>query len=364
VKFNNREKGNDVMKTLGKLAVGMLASVAMLPQAIGASAAELNLLTWEGYAPDSYIPKFEEASGCKVTAAYVGSNDDFAAKLAAGGGVYDIITPSLDTVPVMYQAGFVEPIDTAKVEGFDGIYPEYSKESAVVADGSTWAIPLVWGSISLIYRPDKFETKPDSISVLFDPALKGKIALWDDKSALYWTARLLGYDNLFDLSDEQLDAIKAKLIEQKPLIRKYWTSAGELTELMANEEVYVSNAWTGLTSKDVNALNKGFTVAEFAPKEKAEGWMDSMMVVKDSPNIDCAYKFMSFMQSAEGQCGIAESTGYFPVNPAAVQGCMDDTMKQERQVGNIDFVKSLIMWELPKRLDKYIETWNAVKAAP
>lgn len=341
-----------------------LAATMLTAQVATAGAAELNILTWEGYAAEKFISKFQSESGCTVTASYVGSNDDFLAKLAAGGGVYDIITPSLDTVPMMRLAGFVAPIDVARVTGHDGIYPEFSRHGDVLTEGETWAVPLIWGSVSLIYRPDKFDTKPDSIGVLFDPANKGKIAMWDDKSAIYWTARYLGYNDVFHLTDEQLEAVKAKLIEQKPLVRKYWTSAGELTELMANQEVFVSNAWTGLTSKDVNNLKKGFEVAEFTPKEKAEGWMDSMMLVKDTPNEDCAYKFMSFMQSADGQCDLAESTGYFPVNPVAVAGCMDDQMKKERQVGNIEFVKSLVMWEQPERLDKYLEVWNAVKAAP
>ena len=39
-------------------------------------------------------------------------------------------------------------------------------------------------------------------------------------------------------------------------------------------------------------------------------------------------------------------------------------MKMDRQVDNFVFVKSLVMWQQPKRLDKYLETWNAVKAAP
>lgn len=360
----NKQKRGMSMKILKTALIAAMATASVLAQTATAMSAELNILTWEGYAAEGFIGKFEAASGCKVTAAYVGSNDDFAAKLAAGGGVYDIITPSLDTVPMMRLAGFVAPIDTAKVEGNADIYPEFSQHGDVVAEGSSWAVPLIWGSVSLIYRPDKFATTPDSIAVLFDPANKGKISLWDDKSALYWTARYLGYDNVFDLTDEQLEAVKAKLIEQKPLIRKYWASAGELTELMANQEVFVSNAWTGLTSKDVNNLKKGFEVVEFTPKEKAEGWMDSMMLVKDTPNEECAYKFMSFMQSPDGQCGIAESTGYFPVNPKAVAGCMDEQMKKDRQVDNIEFVKSLVMWQQPKRLDKYLEVWNAVKAAP
>lgn len=349
--------------TFKTLATG-LTSLALVAQPLSALAGELNLLTWEGYADASFIAPFEAQSGCKVSATYVGSNDDFAAKLAAGGGVYDVITPSLDTVGMMRMAGFVDPIEAPKVTGFDGIYPEFSGDATIMADGGPWAVPLIWGSVSMIYRPDQVAGTPDSIGLLFDPAYKGKISMWDDKSAIYWAARYLGYQNVFDLSDEELEAVKDKLIEQKPLVRKYWTTAGELTELMANQEVYVSNAWTGLTSKDVNALDKGFTVAEFSPKEKSEGWMDSMMLAKGSPNTECAYQFLSFMQSPEGQCGLAKATGYFPVNPVAVEACMDEEMKKERQVGNIDFVKSLVMWQQPARLDKYIETWNAVKAAP
>ncbi|MBW8301665.1 MAG: extracellular solute-binding protein, partial [Hydrogenophaga sp.] len=148
------------------------------------------------------------------------------------------------------------------------------------------------------------------------------------------------------------------------LVRKYWATAGELTELYANQEVWVYKTWTGLQSKDVNALNKGFEVVEFTPKEKAEGWMDSMQLVKDSPNSDCAYKFFSFMLSAEGQCGIVGSTGYFPVNPKAVSGCLTGADAEAKKVNNIEFVKSLVMWQMPTRLDKYLEVWNAVKAAP
>lgn len=345
-------------KRLVPLALGLVA------MANAAAAQDLNILTWEGYAPETITKPFAEASGCNVTASYVGSNDDFAAKLAAGGGIYDIITPSIDTVPLLSQAGFVDPIDPTLVQNYAGIYPEFSQSPALVGDGGTWAVPLIWGSVSLIYRPDKVSGTPDSIGVLFDPAYAGKISMWDDKSAIYWAARYLGYDNVFDLTDEQLEAVKAKLIEQKPLVRKYWASAGELTELMANQEVFVSNAWTGLTFKEVNALNKGFAVKEFSPREKSEGWMDSMMLVKGTPNQECAMKFISFMQSSEGQCALAASTGYFPVNPGAVEACMDEATKKERQVGNIDFVKSLVMWQQPVRLDKYIEVWNAVKAAP
>ena len=51
------------------VAAGIAASGAA--QADG----ELNVLTWEGYTDPSFVAGFEEATGCKVTPTYVGSND-------------------------------------------------------------------------------------------------------------------------------------------------------------------------------------------------------------------------------------------------------------------------------------------------
>src|SRR5690606_154266 len=86
---------------------------------------EVSLLTWEGYADDSFVDQFEEESGCTVSATYVGSNDDFAPKLAAGGGVYDLIIPSIDTTKVMIEAGFVQPIDLDKVPRWGEVYEKF-----------------------------------------------------------------------------------------------------------------------------------------------------------------------------------------------------------------------------------------------
>lgn len=86
---------------------------------------QVNLLTWEGYADKSFIKPFEQQTGCKVTATYVGSNDDFAPKMAAGGGVYDLISPSIDTVKIMIEGGFVEPVDLGKIPEWKNLYGKF-----------------------------------------------------------------------------------------------------------------------------------------------------------------------------------------------------------------------------------------------
>lgn len=349
------------MKTMTRTAVAALAATTLLAGPALAEG-EVNLLTWEGYADDSFIKGFEEESGCKVSATYVGSNDDFAPKLAAGGGVYDLITPSIDTTKIMIQAGFVDPIDVSRVPRMGEIYEKFRTAEGINHEGEIYGVPFSWGSIPFMYRKDKFETAPQSLNVLWDPAFEGKISLWDDKSALYVAARKDGNMNIYDLSDGELEAAKETLIQQKPLVRKYWATAGELVDLYASGEVWISNTWGGYQSALL--AEQGIEVVEFIPEEGAEGWMDSWMIVKDTPNEDCVYAFLNMASTEVGQCGMSNVNGYSSANPVAAKNCMSPEQYVALHQDDPDYLDSLLLWEnLGPRLEVYTNTWNAVKAA-
>jgi putative spermidine/putrescine transport system substrate-binding protein/spermidine/putrescine transport system substrate-binding protein len=266
----------------------MVAAVAGAP---AVQAAEVNLLTWEGYADESFIKPFEEATGCEVSATYVGSNDDFAPKLAAGGGVYDLVSPSIDATKALIEAGFIDSVDLSRLPRYGEIYEKFRTAEGVNHDGEVYGVPFSWGSIPFMYRTDKFDSPPTSLNILWDPALEGKISLWDDKSALYVASRVIGNKDIYNLSDEQIESAKRKLIEQKPLVRKYWGTAGELVDLYAAGEVWISNTWGGYQSALLAEQN--IPVQEFIPEEGAEGWMDSWLIVKGTPNEDCVYQFIN-----------------------------------------------------------------------
>ncbi len=345
-----------------RAAVWMCASILSITGASSAVLAEeLAFLGWEGYADQSFVADFEKETGCKVTATYVGSNDDFAPKLAAGGGLYDIVSVSADSTGVLVAAGLVAPLDVSRIEAFNDIYPLFRNAKGINADGQVWGVPLTWGSIPLMYRTDKISEVPDSYAALWDEKYKGRVALWDDKSAIFNTARLLGYNDVYNLTDEQLEAVKKKLIEGKPQLRKYWTTAGELINLYASGEVWISNTWGGFQVAELQ--KQGIPVKEFLPKEKADGWVDNWQIVKGTPNADCAYKFINFTLSPRGQCGISSVTGYSAANPVAAKQCMSPEEYTAKHQDDINYVNSLVMWEMPARLDVYTNTWKAIKAA-
>jgi spermidine/putrescine-binding protein len=339
--------------SLAALCATMLVSTA--------TAGELNILTWEGYADPSVIGPFETATGCKVSATYVGSNDDFAPKLAAGGGVFDIVTPSIDTTKSLIDAGFVQPIDTSKIAAWGDLYPKFTEAEGLHKDGKVYGVPYAWGAVPFMYLKDKFPTPPTSIADLWNPDLKGRVSLWDDKSALYVAARLNGDMNIYNLTDEQIAAAQAKLTEQRPNIRKYWATAGELVDLYKSGEVWISNTWGGYQSSLLAA--EGIDVVEFIPKEGAEGWMDSNMIVAGTPNEECAYQFLNMASSAEGQTGVFKVNGYSSTNPVAAKTFMTPEEYSALHQDDPAYMDSLLLWEnLGARLPAYTNAWNAVKA--
>jgi len=338
-----------------------LALAAMLGATAAQAGGEINLLTWEGYADASFVTKFEQDTGCKVNATYVGSNDDFAPKLIAGGGVYDLITPSIDTTKLMIDMDFVEPLELDKIPAWKDIYPQFTALDGLNKDGVPYGVPYAWGAIVLMYKTDAFTTPPTSIADLWNPDLKGKIAIWDDKSSLYLAARKDGDMNIYTLSDDQLAKAQKALLEQKPLVRKYWATAGELVDLYKSGEVVISNTWAGNQSGILK--REGVDVTEFVPKEGAEGWLDAWMVVKGTPNKECAYKFINMQISEQGQCGVANVNNYSAANPVAAKACMTPEQYKDLHQDDPAYLDSLMVWQpLGDRFATYTNAWNAVKA--
>ena len=104
-------------------------------------------------------------------------------------------------------------------------------------------------------------------------------------------------------------------------------------------------------------------MVEFLPEEGADGWADAWQMVKDTPNADCALKWLNYIISPEGQCGVVGVTGYSGSNPVALKTSLTDDQLTALHQYDIGYINSLDLWQEPARVDKYIEIWNAVKAA-
>ena len=325
----------------------------------------LSLLVWEGYADPSFIHAFEEAHHCRVTASYMGSSDDLVAKLRGGSASnYDVISPSSDVASSIVHAGLAEPLDLSRIPTYSQLSPRLRDRQLVKAGGQTFGVPFMWGPNPLLYDTSAFSEAPDSWAIFWNAKYKGKISVWDDLSTLYMAAQLLGYDQppgqLYNLTDDQLAAVKMKLLALKPNVRKLWSTGGELTNLFQNHEVIAAMGWPLMTNQLRQA---NFPIAETIPKENTTGWIDHLMITHESPHKELAYAFLEYMVQAETQKKVTDVTHYTPANPSAAQ-FMTDAEKKTLHLDDPDgYMQKIYFWQDVPRRAKYIEIWNEVKAA-
>lgn len=326
----------------------------------------LSLLVWEGYADPSFVKSFEEAHHCKISASYMGSSDELVAKLRGGSaGNYDIISPSSDVATSLATGGLAASLDLSKTPAYNQLSPQLTSLPLVHSSGQVYGIPFMWGPDPLLYDTTVFPQPPDSWNVLWDPKYRGKISVWDDLSTIYMTAQVLGFDRpdpsrIYNLSDEQLDVVKKKLLELKPNVRKMWSTGGELTNLFQNHEVVAAMGWPLMTNQ---LLKINFPIGETIPKENTTGWIDHLMITAGSENKELAYQFLEYMIEAQTQEKVTDVTGYTPANPQAAQYMTSQQIKSLHLDDVDNYQKRLYFWQNVPRRAKYNEIWNEVKAA-
>jgi putative spermidine/putrescine transport system substrate-binding protein/spermidine/putrescine transport system substrate-binding protein len=235
----------------------------------------------------------------------------------------------------------------------------------VKSNNNIYGVPFMWGPNPLSYDTTAFPKPPDTWASLWDPKLRNKISVWDDLSTVYMGAQVLGYDkpdpsHLYNLTDQELDAVKNKLLALKPNIRKLWSTGGELTNLFENHEVIIAMGWPLMTDQ-LRAAK--FPVGETIPKENTTGWIDHLMITAGSDNKDLAYKFLGYMIEAQTQKKVTDVTGYAPANVQAAQ-FMSPEQQKNLHLDNVDeYQKRIYFWQNVPRRARYNEIWNEVKAA-
>src|SRR3954470_877889 len=306
---------------------------------------QLNMVIWEGYADKSFANQFTKQTGCKVNAVPAGSSDEMSTKFrSGGGGQYDLVSPSGDASLRLIKSGAAAPLDKSKLTNFADLAPQLQSPAFNTVDGKNYGLSFMWGANVLIYNKDKVKQAPDSWATLYDPKYKGKITVPDNPIQIADVAlQFGGTQKPYALSQDQLDAAKQKLVQQRPLVRKYWVLATDFESLFKSGDAVIGAGWPLMT----NDLRKaGMNVGEVLPKEGVTGWSDSWMLSAKAKHPICAYKWMNYVTSPETQAKVADVTAYSPANQKTCEVVGAKRCK-DLHIRDQNYYRTIKYWETP-----------------
>ena len=175
------------------------------------AAGEISGHTWAGYDLPELMGGYIDKYGGPPEFSYIASDDESFEKIRAGFAP-DFIHPGNYMIQRYYDAGLIQPVDTSRLANWSTVAPGIADIDGSIIDGTRWFVPAEFGNSSLLYRTDLVDEgylEENSWQLIYDERYKNRLGWYDTAAATVATAALvLGYENLWTLSDDQLAEVQ------------------------------------------------------------------------------------------------------------------------------------------------------------
>lgn len=193
-------------------------------------------------------------------------------------------------------AGLLEKLDPAKAPNLANVL-SYLKDP--------YFVPHIYSAQVLAYNPNTVSEPPQTFSDLLAPRWKGKIGVVS--TAGFW---LMMGASLY-ASGNPSDFTKAKdlILKLNANGLRLYPETDNLAPAFKSGEIDVGIIWFART---VMWQNAGFPVKGHFPKEGAILYVSGMVVPKNAPDKEAAWKYVNGLLEPSAQVGFAEHMGYWP----------------------------------------------------
>jgi putative spermidine/putrescine transport system substrate-binding protein len=349
---------------IGACSTGGGATAApSVPTALGATEGEVSVLAWPGYVENgstdpayNWVKPFEDATGCKTTVQVFGTSDEAFSLFTTNPDKFDVISASGDASLRLVRAGYVQPMNVDLVKSYADIFPALKDKPYNTVDGVHYGIPHGRGSNLLMWRSDTVNPAPTKWAEMFDPssAFAGKVSVYDapiyiaDAAVvLMATQPDLGIKNPYALDDKQFQAAVDLLKKQKPMISQYWVDYTKQMAAFETGDATVGTTWEVIANL-LKAEDPPVPVEIIKPPEGATGWSDTWMINSKTKHINCAYKLVEHLTSAETNIQIAEYFGEAPGNSKACALASTPDFCDSYHADDDAFWKDVWYWQTPE----------------
>lgn len=207
-------------------------------------------------------------------------------------------------------SGLAEKLDTSKVPNLKHVLPTLHSGSFMPDE----FVPHIYSAQVFAYNPKTVESAPRTWSELLHPRWKGKIGV--QTNAAVWV--MMGAAQAMGGNPDAFDEAKEYLLKLNANGLRLYPETDDFAPAFKSGEIDVGIIWLART---VMWKNAGFPVAGQFPDEGAILYVSGMVMPKNAPDEEAAYKYMNALLEPSAQQGFAKHMGYLPtVDNATLTG--------------------------------------------
>jgi spermidine/putrescine transport system substrate-binding protein len=282
------------------------------PQAL-AAVTEVRFDGWGGVvqeAIDKYAFKpYSAKTGNKVVQGSFDDEDVLITKIKSSNpGDYQIVHSSgIEYYKKYVDLGWTSEINEANIPNMANVLPAMIAPFKKLTPKISTA-PYDYGTTGIAYNTkyiSEAEAKEKGANLLIDKKYAGKIGAYGSMITRVWYGALQTNQDPNNVQD--IEAVWAKVREARDMTKKYWGSGAELMDLLAKEEIVVTDAWSGR----IAALQQQGAPIGYLDPKNSYAWLEDMLVLKGSPMAECE-ELINFMLEPATAIAVAEGQNYPP----------------------------------------------------
>lgn len=318
----------------------------------------LHVYTWSDYFDPDVLYEFESRFKCRVQVDYFDSNEAMYAKIKAGGGGYDVITPSSYMSSLMNAQGMLSSLDHGKLPNLDNI------DKAFLAftedEPMKYSVPYTRTVTGVGYDTRKVDEADLGSWAIFgnEKFAKRMTMLNDIREGLGAALKYLGY-SLNSTDPAEVEAAGKQLAAWKKNLAKFDVDEAKIG-LGAGEFMVVQ----GYNGDIALVMEESPDISFYVPKEGSSLAADDFVIPVGAGNPDLAHAFLNYMMDPEVALANMEGIHYYMPNPEALEQLPDEMKNNpaffvaDEVIANCEVIRDLGEFNAV-----YARAWDKVKAS-
>ena len=352
----------------GTAALGAAALATPFISTRAHASGAVNVLAFGGYEEPGMLDAFTESTGIAVNLKiHDGSDEEMIALMQSSApGTFDVITPTSAYIPKAIEDGILAELNPADFPLGD-YFKIIAEWPPVWKDGKLFAVVNRFGYYGITYNHNKFsESDVASYDILFDPAVKGRVALFD------WFLPNMGCLSKYNgdpLPYDLDDAAFAKLTDTLTALRPQVGFVGNTSQVIqamagGSYDLAIAGEWV-----QAGMYSDGLPFKALVPSQGGVTWDQAVCVSATTPNQENAVKFVQYVTGPEFQAKLAVAKTYFSMVPnKRAAEMLPDDKRALLNLSDIDRFDEVFMANLSPRKDPanradWLNAWEAFKSA-
>ena len=361
-----RQTRRTLLKTSAAAGAAAIAAPFIATRARAAGA--VNVLAFGGYEEPGMLDAFEESTGISVNLKiHDGSDEEMIALMQSSEpGTFDVITPTSAYIPKAIEDGLLAELDPAAFP-LDEYFQLIAEWPPVWKDGKLYAIVNRFGYYGITYNHEKFsEADVSSYDILFDPAVAGRVALFDwFLPNMGCLSKYNGNAAPYDLDAAAYGTLTDTLTRLRPQIGLVGNTS-QVSQAMAGGSYALAIAGECVQA---GMFDDGLPFKALVPQEGGVTWDQAVCVAADTPNRENAVAFVQYVAGPEFQSKLAVARTYYSMVPnRKAAEMLPDDKRALLNLADLDRFDEVFMANLSPRKDPanradWLNAWEAFKNA-